>query len=64
MYGQQGQGAANAISNLLGQLGTTQAGGATNQANSWMNALQNIGSSVQGGLQNNALLSALGNLNR
>ena len=52
------------LSSLLAQLGTAQAGGATNQANSWMNALQNIGSSVQGGLQNNALLSALSSLNR
>lgn len=64
MYGQQGQGATSAIANLLTQQGQAQAGGATNQANSWLNALQNIGSSVQGGLQNNALLSALANLNR
>ena len=63
MYGQQGQGATNAISNLLTQYGTAQAGGATNQANSWMNALQNIGGAVQGGLQNNASLSTLSRLN-
>jgi hypothetical protein len=62
--GNQGIASSSGISNLLGQLGSAQAGGATNQANSWMNALQNVGNAGQGYLQNQSLLSALANLNR
>jgi hypothetical protein len=62
--GSQGIASSSGISNLLGQLGTAQAGGATNQANSWLNALQNVGNAGQGYLQNTALLSALSSLNR
>lgn len=62
--GTAGQNNATQMAGLLTQLGGAQAGGATNQANSWMNALQNIGSSVQGGLANQQLLSTLANLNR
>lgn len=62
--GTAGQNNATQMAGLLTQLGGAQAGGALGGANSWMNALQNIGSSVQGGLANQQLLSTLANLNR
>ena len=53
LYGQQGQSATNAISNLLGRWGPHRPG-VREPGHSWMNALQNVGSRTQGGLQNNA----------
>lgn len=62
--GGQGVQATSGIANLLGQLGNAQAGGQLGSGQSWMSALGNVGNAVQGGLQNNALLSALAGLNR
>lgn len=64
------QGAANTqqMTNLLSQLGTAQAGGALGGANSWMNALTNVGGAVQGYAGQQAymqgLQSSLAGLNR
>ena len=64
------QGAANTqqMTNLLSQLGTAQAGGALGGANSWMNALSNVGGAVQGYAGQQAymqgLQSILAGLNR
>ena len=52
MYGQQSQSASTAIANLMNQQGAAQAGGTTGGANSWLNALQNVNTGIQGGLQN------------
>ena len=68
MYGQQGQGATTAISNLLGQVGTAQGQGALSQGNAWSNALTNVGGAANSYMQNQSYLQGLqgllGGLNR
>lgn len=57
-----GQAAQTQLNSLLSQLGTAQAGGATNQANAWMNALTNVGGAVQGYAGQQAYMQGLQSL--
>lgn len=66
--GAGGQSATNAMGNLLTQLGGAQGQGALSSGNSWLNALQNVGTAAQGAFGNmqfqNQLSSLLAGLNR
>jgi hypothetical protein len=62
--GTGGQNNATQMASLLSQLGQAQAGGTLGGAQGWISALGNVGNSIQGGLQNASLMSALANLNR
>jgi hypothetical protein len=62
--GTGGQNNATQMASLLSQLGNAQAGGTLGGAQGWISALGNVGNSIQGGLQNASLMSALANLNR
>ena len=53
-FGEEGAYVTRNIGSLLGQLGTAQAGGATNQANAWMNALTGLNKAGQGFFGNQA----------
>lgn len=65
--GNQGQAASTQLGSLLSQLGAAQGQGQLNQGNAWTNALSNVNTSLQGGLQTAAyqqgLASLLGRLN-
>jgi hypothetical protein len=50
--GTGGQNAANSMGNLLTQLGGAQGQGALSSGNSWLNALQNVGTAAQGAFGN------------
>jgi hypothetical protein len=63
-----GQANAQQQASILSQLGTAQAGGATNPANAWMNALQNVGNAATNYTNNlgyqQGLQAVLAGLNR
>jgi hypothetical protein len=60
--GTGGQNAANSMGNLLTQLGQAQGQGALSSGNSWLNALQNLGTSAQGAFGNVAFQNQLRSL--